>query len=103
MGAAVQGIDQGGCRCPELRENFCGGGSGSSILWVRDVGADTVHWDASGRITPQGGPQASGTTILDKEGRWEGVSPAGGRDGGGRITGGGELNIPTPEHSFTVH
>ena len=31
------------------------------------------------------------------------VSPAVGRDCGGGITGGGDLNIPSLEHSYTVH
>ena len=32
-----------------------------------------------------------------------GVSPAVVRDGGGRITGGVDLRLPSPEHSRTVH
>ena len=30
-----------------------------------------------------------------------GLSPSGGRDGGGRTAGGGDLSIPPPEHSRT--
>ena len=32
-----------------------------------------------------------------------GVSPTGVRGGGGRIIGGGDLRLPSPEHSCTVH
>ena len=32
-----------------------------------------------------------------------GVSPSGGINGGGRITGGGDIRIPPPEHCCTVH
>ena len=61
MGATVQGVGQGGRECPYLREYLRGGGSIGSIVWVGNVGDDTVHLEASGRIPPQGGPQADGT------------------------------------------
>ena len=32
-----------------------------------------------------------------------GLPPAGGRNGGGSIVGGGDLRIPLPEHSRTVY
>ena len=32
-----------------------------------------------------------------------GLSPAGGRDGEGGIEGGGDLRLPSPEHSRTVY
>ena len=32
-----------------------------------------------------------------------GVSPAGGSDGGGEITGGGYIRLPPQEHIHTVH
>ena len=38
VGVTVQGIYQGGCGCPDLRENLCGGGSGGSDIWVGDAG-----------------------------------------------------------------
>ena len=36
-------------------------------------------------------------------GRLMGVSPADGRDGGDRITGCGDLRLPPPQYSCTVH
>ena len=65
VGAAVQGVDQGGSGYPDLRENLRGGGSGGSFVWVKDMGSDTAHWEASVRIPPQGGRQAGGTTTLE--------------------------------------
>ena len=54
MGAAVEGVEQGGHICPDLAENLRGGGSGGYIVWVGDVGADTAHWEAYGWIPHQG-------------------------------------------------
>ena len=76
---------------------------GGSEVLVRDVGNDTAHWEGVGRIPPQGGPQTDGTEISEVEG-WEvGVPPSGGSDGGIGVTGGGDLHLPPPEHSFAVH
>ena len=66
MGASVQGVNQGGCICPDLGENLHGGVSGGPNVWVRDVGDDTAHWEGLGRIPPQGGLQADGTTTLER-------------------------------------
>ena len=85
MGAAVQGVEQGGRGCPDLGDNLRGSGSGGSIVWVGYVGSDTAHWEASGRIPPKGVPQSCGTTTLEMEGRWVGVSPDVRIDGGGGI------------------
>ena len=43
MGAAVQGVEQGGRRLLDLGENLHDGGSGGSIVLVVDVGAGTVY------------------------------------------------------------
>ena len=103
MIAAVEGVEQGGCRCPDLGENLCVGGSGGSVVWVEDVGDDTTHWEGFGQISPQGVPQADGMTTSERSGRWMGVSTTGGSDGGGGITGGGDLRLPPPEQSLTVN
>ena len=66
--AAVQSVDQVGHGLPYLRENLHDGGSGSSVVWVGDVGADTTHLEYSGRITPQGGPLAEGAATLESKG-----------------------------------
>ena len=68
MGAAVQGVEQGWRRCPDLEKNLRGGDSGSSVVWVGDVGADTAHCGDYGRIIPQGGPKSYGTTTSEREG-----------------------------------
>ena len=39
----------------------------------------------------------------EMEGQYVGLSPAGGRNGGGGITGGVYLRLPPPEKSCTVH
>ena len=103
MGAATQGVEQGGRGFLYLGVNLRGVGSGGSVLWVRDVGDDTAHWDSYGQIPPQGGPQADGTTTLERKGRWVGVFPAGGSDDACRVTEGGVLRLLTPEHIITVY
>ena len=67
------------------------------------MGDDTAHWAVFGRILPQGGSQDDGKTTLERTGRWMGVSPTRGRDGGGGIIGGVDLRLPLTEHSHTVH
>ena len=54
VGTDVQCVEQGGRRCPDLRENLRGGGSGGIYVRVGDVNDDTTHWEGFGRITPQG-------------------------------------------------
>ena len=67
------------------------------------MGNDTAHREGFGRIPPQDGPQADGETILDRKGKWMGVSPAGGSNGGGRIIVGVILNLTPPTHSRIFH
>ena len=74
--AAVQGVNQGGCRFQDLGKNLHGICSGGSAVWVRYVGDDTAHWKGFGRITPQGVRKYDGTTTYDRAGWWVGVSPA---------------------------
>ena len=102
MGAGVQVVDQGGCVCPDLGENLCGGGSGGYVVWVRDMGANTENWEASGWIPPQGGPQADVMTTSEREGLWVGVYPSSGSDGRGRVIGCGNLSLLPPE-KVTLH
>ena len=80
-----------------------GGSSVGNDLQVRDVGHDTTHWEGFGRFLPQGGPQADGEATSERTGLRMGLSPAGGRDGGGSIAGSGYLFLPQPEHSCTVY
>ena len=103
MGLTDQGVGKRRRRCPDLGKDLNGGGKGSLAVWVRDVGDDTAHWEVFGRISPQGGPQADKTTTTEG-GVWEvGVYHTDEDDGGSGITGGGDLRLPTPEHSLTVH
>ena len=64
------------------------------------MGHDTVQWEGFGWIPPQ---QADEEATLERTGQSMGLSPAGGRDGRDRIAGGGDLNLPPPEHSCTVY
>ena len=94
MGIYVHCVDQGGHGCPNFGENLRGSGSGGSGVWVGDMGDDTTHWEASGKISPQGVPQADRKTTLEREGRLEGVYPSVVIDGWGGVTGGGDLYLP---------
>ena len=67
------------------------------------MGDYTTHWEVFGQIPPQGGLKADRKTTLDRMGLWMDVSPTGGCDGGIRITGGGDLRLPYPEHIHTVN
>ena len=103
MGAADESSEQGGCRCPDLVTYLLGGGPVGHVVRVRDVGRDLLHWGGVGRIPPQGGPQYNMEATLEREVRRMGIPPAGGRDGGGRTTGGGDLRLLPPEYSCTVY
>ena len=48
MGAAVQGVEQVGCGCPDLGENLRGGGSGGHNVRVGDLGDDIAYWGGGG-------------------------------------------------------
>ena len=58
VGAVESGVEQGGCRCPDLGPDLLSGGSVRNYLRVGDVGHGNAHGEGSGRIPPQGGPQA---------------------------------------------
>ena len=94
VGAADWGVELGGCGCPDLRIDLLIGGSVGHALRVGEVGHDTAHWESFGWIPPQGGLQADGEATSERTGRSMGLSPAGGRDGGGGIAGGGDLCLP---------
>ena len=96
MGTTVHGVGKGGRRFPGLGKNICGGGPCGPAVWVGDVGYDTKRWEVVGKIPPQGGPQDEITETLEGEVREVDVSPAGGSDEGGRVTGGRELRLSSP-------
>ena len=64
---------------------------------------NTVHWEIFEQIPPQSGPHADRKATSEKTGRSMGLSPAGGCDGGGVISGCGDLHLPPPEHIRTVY
>ena len=66
MGVDFQGVEQVRRVCLYLRYNLCGSHPGSYVVCVGDVVAGTAHWEASGRILPQGGPQAYGKTTSER-------------------------------------
>ena len=85
VGAAEQGVDQGGCVCPDLGPYLLGGGSVGYALRVGDVGHDTTHWEGLGWIPPHGGPQADGEATLERTVRSMVLYPARGCNGRGDI------------------
>ena len=60
------------------------------------MGHETPHWESSGQISPQGGPQADGEATSESTVRSMGLPPSGIWDGRGGITGGGYLHLPPP-------
>ena len=94
MGATFQGVGKLGSGCLDLGKNIHGGGTGGPDVWVGDIGDDITHWEGGGKISPQGALQADKMATL--EGGGGGVSPAGGRDGGGGVTGVVNLRLPFP-------
>ena len=89
-------VEQVGCIFPDLGKDLLCGSSGVHYLRVVDVGCDTAHWEGFGNIPPQGGPQDDVEATLESTGRSMGISPTIGRDGGGGISGGGDLHLPPP-------
>ena len=69
VGAAVYGVDQGGCGCPDLKENLRGSGSDSNTIRVGDMSDGTAYWEVLETIPPQGGPQAVEKTTQERKGR----------------------------------
>ena len=60
------------------------------------MGDVPMHWGGFGQLSPQGVPQTEGTATAEGT-RWEfSVSPIVGGDGGGRITGDGDLHLQPP-------
>ena len=60
------------------------------------MGHEPPHWEVVRKIPPQGGLQADGEETLAIKVQRIDIHPAGGRDGGGRATGGGDLRLPLP-------
>ena len=96
VGVTVQDVDKGGHIFPDLGKNLPGSVLVGHYVWVGDVGDDTAHWEGLGWISPQGGLQADVTASSEGKGRELGVSHTGGSDGGGGVTRGGDLHLPSP-------
>ena len=64
---------------------------------------DTAHWEGFGKIPPQGGPQADVKATPVSMERIMGISPSGGFDGGGGISGDGDLHLLPLEQISTVY
>ena len=56
VGAADSAVDQGGCGFLYLGTDLPFGGSVGYIVWVRDMGDDSVHQEGVGGITPHSDP-----------------------------------------------
>ena len=67
------------------------------------MGDDTTNCEGFGKIPPQGGTQVDGNTTFESTGRWMVVYPTGRRNGRCIVTGSGDLRLPPPENSHTVH
>ena len=67
------------------------------------VGYVPAHWDELVWLPPQGIPKTYGTAKAEGNGWDVGVTPSGGRNGGCRPVGGGDLSCPPTERSRTVH
>ena len=102
MGTADEGVEQGGCECLYHGPYLLGGGLVGHNLRFRYVCPDTPHWEGLGRILPQGVLQVDGEATSERKGSRMCLPPAGFRDGGGCISGGGDLRLPPPEYSCTV-
>ena len=66
MGTTVHGVGKGGSGFLDLVNNLRGGGPGGPVVWVVDVGDDTIHWEGVGMVPPQGGPQAAPGSLSAK-------------------------------------
>ena len=76
-------------------------GSGSLVIWVRNVSYVPVHWEDLGWLPPQAGPQTDRMATTEGTVWYVVVPPTGRCYGEGRPAGGVDLRIPPPEHSFT--
>ena len=96
MGAVVAGAGKVRGRCLYIRTILCCGGKISPYVWVGDVGYVPTHWEDSGQLPPQCGPQIDGE-VSKEEDIWEmGLPPTGGGNGGGGHEGGVDQLQPLP-------
>ena len=51
------GVGEGGGTCLDVGDVLRCSGTGRTSLWVGDLGYSPTHWDYTGRLPPQGGPQ----------------------------------------------
>ena len=103
VGAADSYIDHGGSGCPDIGTDLLGGGAISPVIQVKDMGPDASYEEGIGRIPPQGGPQADGTASVEGVGQTLVLNPYGGCNGGGGVTGVGDLRLPSPDHSSAIY
>ena len=59
-GMTDKGASKRGCRCPDLGPYILGGGAVSIVIWVGDMGDDSMHQESSERNTPQNILKADG-------------------------------------------
>ena len=64
---------------------------------------DAAHEEGVWWIPPHGGRQADGAETAEGMGWRLGLPPSRGCNGVDRLSGGGELHIPPPEHSRTLY
>ena len=103
MGAADSDIDKGGSGYLDIRKYLLGGSAIGRAVWVRYMGPDATHEEGIGGIPLWGSPQDDGATTAESSVWRLGLTPAGGCDGGGGFSGGGDLRLPPPEHSSAIY
>ena len=64
---------------------------------------ETAYAEGAGRFLPYGVPHTYGAATIEGMRRRLVLPPSGGFDGGGRVTGGGDLCLPPPEHSGAMY
>ena len=82
MGAAYVCVGKRGSVCLDIGFSLCGSCAVRPVVWVRDVGCFTAHWEDLSRIKPQVGLQTDRASNAEGTGWYVGVTPA--REGEGR-------------------
>ena len=103
VGAADSGNEQGDRGCSDIRAYLLGSGTIGAAIRVRDLGPYPAYAEGAGQISTQGCPQTDGAATAEGTGRRLGIPTSGRRDGGGGVTGCGELHISPPEHHGAIY
>ena len=103
VGVDDSGVGKRGSIWTDVGGFIYGKCSGSPGVWVRDVSYVTAHWEYLGQIPPQGGTYTDGESTTEGAVWYVRLTPNVWGEGGGAPTWGGDLRLPPPEHSLSVH